>query len=128
MKLIQPLKERPPFFDGWKTKKATYKFECPHCGSEEKIEFKEMTEAAWRWEERATENKRRELAEVFKIDLSDRYIGQGMTSVVESICSKCANPTYTYFWFNEYRNSCYAISLRASAIENTGKEGGGLLR
>jgi sarcosine oxidase delta subunit len=128
MKLIQPLKERPSFFDGWETEKATYTFECPHCGSEEKIEFKEMLEAAWGWQERATEKKRKELAEVFKINLSDRNIGHGMKSVVESICSKCARPTYTFFWFQEYRHSCYDISLRASAIENTEQGGGGQLR
>ena len=128
MKLIQPLKERTSFFDGAETANATYWFECPHCGSEEKIEFKDMLEAAWGWEEMMPKKKQIELAKVFQIDLSDRSIRHGMKSVVESICSTCENPTYTFFWFQEYRHSCYEISLRASAIENTEQGGGGQLR
>ncbi len=119
MKITKPLKERESFFNGWETDKATYKFDCSNCGCEEAITFKQILDAAWGWQERTPEEKRNALAKVFEIDLSDSNISSGMKAVVETECAKCKQATFTYFWFNEYRHSCYDISFRASAIQDT---------
>jgi hypothetical protein len=119
MKLVQPIQERESFFNGWETDNACYRFDCPHCSSKLNIKFKQMLDAAWGWQERTPGQTRNALASIFKIDLSDRNIGSGMKAVVETECPNCRRPTFTFFWFHEYRHSCYDISLRASAIQET---------
>tara|TARA_B110000003_G_C16560758_1_gene500319 strand:- start:170 stop:556 length:387 start_codon:yes stop_codon:yes gene_type:complete len=115
MKIILPVKERKSYFNGWETEKATYEFECPQCSAKKKIEFKEILDAAWGWHERTKEPKRSLLAKTFGIDLTDRSIRNGMHAVVTTSCSECGIDIYTFFWFQEYRHSCYDISVRALA-------------
>ena len=83
-----------------------------------------MLHAAWGWQDRTPDETRNALALIFKIDLSDRNIGSGMNAVVETACAKCKRTTFTYFWFHEYRHSCYDIAMRASAIQETEQVGG----
>jgi hypothetical protein len=119
MKLVQRLRERESFFNGWKIEKATYKFQCSHCGSNLNIKFKQMLDAAWGWQERTPDETRKALALIFEIDLTGRNSGSGMDAVVESECAKCKRTTFTFFWFDEYRQSCYDISLRGSAVQES---------
>jgi hypothetical protein len=118
MKTIEPFRLREPFFDGWKTDKVRYPFSCPSCDKGKDIRFAEICEAAWGWRERTEVRLRSSIASHFGIDLTSRYIGDGMDAVIASKCVRCNQVTYVYFWFHEYRNSCYEISLRGIAIDD----------
>jgi hypothetical protein len=115
MKIVLEYKERPAFFNGWKTEDATYRFSCAACGAKIAIGFSEMLNAAWSWKEKAEEVEKQSLAQVFHIDLARRSIASGMDAVVRSSCPKCEAVYFAYFWFHEYRNSCYSISIRSIA-------------
>ena len=119
MTTIQPVKTRKPFFDGWETDKVHYTFSCYSCGTDATIGFKDMLHAAWGWKENTEPELRASLATHFGIDLTNKYIGEGMNAVVISQCSKCSRRTFIYFWFHEYRNSCYQISLRGLSSDDT---------
>lgn len=115
MKIVDPVKTREPFFDGWETEKVKHRFACASCGARECINFKPILDAAWGWKERTESPIKIKLAELFSIDLKNKYIGNGMDAVVTTKCSHCEEITYTYFWFNEYRHSCYQITYLGSA-------------
>lgn len=115
MKLLEPVKTRKPFFDGWETDKVKFTFTCSSCGTNASIDFKNILDAAWSWKDKTEAPIKNELAELFGIALTNKSIGNGMDAVVSSKCLNCRQITYTYFWFHEYRNSCYKIALRGSA-------------
>lgn len=115
MKIIETVKARKPFFDGWETEKVKHTFTCSSCGAEGCINFKLILDAAWDWKERTESPVKIKLAELFDIDLKNKFIGNGMDAVVSTKCSNCEGITYTYFYFHEYRNSCYQIAFRGSA-------------
>lgn len=112
MTTIEPVEAREPFFDGWETGTCCYTYRCRSCGTEVTIGFSEINDAAWGWREKTEGRLRSTLAAHFRIDLGDTYIGNGMDAVVVSPCPKCAHTTCVYFWVNEYRHSCYQVSLR----------------
>lgn len=115
MKIIDSVSKRKPFFDGWETEKVKHNFSCASCGARESIIFKSILDAAWGWKERTEAYVCIELAELFGIDLKNKFIGNGMDAVVTTKCSHCDEITYTYFLFNEYRHSCYQITYLGSA-------------
>jgi len=119
MTTIEPVKMRKPFFDGWETDKVRYAFSCYSCGTEATIGFKNILEAAWGWKEKTELQLRSSVASHFGIDLGNKFIGDGMDAVVISQCSKCSRRTFVYFWFHEYRHSCYQISLRGLSSNDT---------
>ena len=119
MKIIEPIKERPAFFNGWETDKAVCDLICSQCNQQARITFKEMLDAAWRWKERMEITERTAVADAFGIDLRNKSIGTGMTAIVTKTCTGCGATHYAFLWFHEYRHSCYDISLRASAKKNT---------
>jgi hypothetical protein len=119
MTTLEPIKAREPFFDGWETDKVTHTFSCHACGAEVSVGFGDMHHAAWGWRERTEPQLRSSLATHFGIDLTNKYIGDGMDAVVVAHCPKCGGKTYLYFWFHEYRHSCYQISLRGAAADDT---------
>jgi hypothetical protein len=119
MKIIKPLQERSSFFDGWETDKAVYNLVCVHCKADNLILFKEMLDAAWGWVEKTEPNERQLVANIFKINLENKSIRSGQHCVVAKKCHECGAQYYAFFWFNEYRNSCYDISLRGIAEKNT---------
>lgn len=55
------------------------------------------------------------LAELFDIDLWNKFIGNGMDAVVLIKSSNYEGVTNTYFCFHEYSHSYYQISLRGLA-------------
>ena len=119
MKIIEPIMERPSFFNGWETDKAFYDLICSQCNQPSRITFKEMLDAAWGWIERMEITERTSVADAFGIDLQNKYIGNGMTAIVTKICASCGATHYVFLWFDEYRHSCYDISLRAIAKKST---------
>lgn len=119
MTIIEPVKTRKPFFDGWETDQVCYVHACHRCAAKAKIGFREIHAAAWGWRENTEEQLRSSLASHFGIDLSSKYIGNGMDAVVLSQCQKCSDTNFIYFWFHEYRHSCFEISLRGSAASHT---------
>ena len=119
MKLITPSQVRRPFFDGWETDRATYRFPCDSCGSDIAVTFTEMLQAAWGWKDKTAEPERTTLAAIFHIDLARRSIADGMDAVVRSSCPNCGAVYFSHFWFHEYRHSAYQISLRAIASNAT---------
>jgi len=119
MTVIEPVANRAPFFDGGETNNVKYVFSCPSCGTESIVVFKDMLQAAWGWREKTERNLRLSIACHFGINLNNNSIGSGMDAVVVSQCSKCSEQTFIYFWFHEYRNSCYRISLRGLAFNNS---------
>jgi hypothetical protein len=119
MRTIEPVREREPFFDSWETKKFHYAFSCSSCGTEAAIEFDEILESAWGWKENTEQHLKWAIASHFGIDLTNKYIDLGMDAVVVWQCAKCSHKTFVYFWFHEYRNSCYQISLRGLSSDET---------
>ncbi|MDA0767947.1 MAG: hypothetical protein O3A92_14140 [Verrucomicrobia bacterium] len=117
MKLYLPVIDREPFFTGWHTKEALFDSGCPHCGTQIRIEFKEMLYAAWGWKDEMQEGLKKKLAEIFGINLSNNSIGLGMPSVVARSCTECGKSSYFYFHFRETSNSVYSISLRGGATD-----------
>jgi hypothetical protein len=89
IKIIETIKKRKAFFDGWETSKASYTISCAQCRTENVIVFKEILDAAWSWKE-TTENKEKHaIAGTFGIDLDNKWIGDGMDAVVTKICAGC---------------------------------------
>ena len=84
MKLIKPLKERPLFFEGANTRKATFKYKCFSCNRENEVRFNEILESAWGWRELTQSNEREKLASLFQINLDDKSIASGMDAVVSA--------------------------------------------
>ena len=125
MRLIEQVRQRPSFLDGWETDKATFAFRCPHCEEAMSVTFKEMLDAAWGWKDGTAPLLRERLGATFAINLNNRSIGSGMAAVVSKACAKCRTDYHFYFWLDEYRNSCYAIGLRAIAEGDTEPTGGG---
>jgi len=121
MKLIVPPQVRPPFFDGWETERATYRFACDACNSDIRVTFPELLQAAWGWKDKTAEPERTTIAATFHIDLTRRSIADGMDAVVRSSCPNCGAVYFSHFWFHEYRHSAYQISLRAIASHATPK-------
>ncbi|MFO8009652.1 MAG: hypothetical protein R6U89_02455 [Dehalococcoidia bacterium] len=117
MKIIEQVKEREPFFDGWETEKVGFTFRCDHCRTSCIISFKEILDAAWGWKESMAVDQKKAVALAFGIDLDNRNIGNGMNAVVTKVCANCKKTFYVFFWFHEYRHSCYQISLRGLAEE-----------
>lgn len=124
MKIVEPVKERPSFFNGWETEAATYSVSCSRCGKPIPTVFKEMLDGAWGWKERLPPGERQDVADTFGINLSNRSIGNGMSAIVKKKCESCGTTHYIYFWFHEYRHSCYDISLRGLAQMETEPEPG----
>ena len=119
MKIIEPIKERTSFFNGWETDKAFYDLICSQCNQPSRITFNEMLDAAWGWIESMEINERKSVADTFGINLQNKFIGNGMTAVVTKVCPSCGAVHYVFLWFHEYRHSCYDISLRAIAKMST---------
>ncbi len=119
MKLITPSKTRRPFFDGWETDNATYRFSCDSCRSDILVTFSEMLQSAWGWKEKTAKSDRMTLAAIFHIDLARRSIADGMDAVIRSSCPSCGAVYFSHFWFHEYRHSAYQISLRAIAFDTS---------
>ena len=115
MRIVEPLKEREPFFEGWQTDEGSFTYPCPGCALDQTIGFTEILKAAWGWRERTGEPLRSELAKQFRINLSDRSIGNGMDAVVDRACPQCAANVFVCFSFLETSNSVYRISLSAIA-------------
>lgn len=122
MTIIEPVKKRPSFFNGWDTESATYDFVCSACGDLTHVAFKEMLDAAWGWQEMFRPSERQFIAGIFGIDLSNKSIGNGMSAIVTKQCASCEVIHDIYFWFHEYRHSCYDISLRGIARRTTEPE------
>lgn len=119
MNTIEPVRTREPFFDGLETGMVHQSYSCPSCGSDVKIGFTDIHHAAWNWRDETEHRLRASLAAHFGIDLTNMYIGDGMDAVVAAQCPRCARTMYVYFWFHEYRHSCYQISLRGVVINET---------
>lgn len=115
LRTIEKVDIRVPFFSGWDTTKANYVYNCPHCKNELHIAFSAMLNAAWGWKEDDTIQPKYQIANHFGINLENKSIGTGMDAVVLCICSHCQERSIIDFWFNEYRNSCYEISLKGMA-------------
>ena len=118
MRIIESVKEREPFFDGWETDKAVFNYSCDQCKASIVISFKDMLNAAWGWIEKTKEDQKTAIAAAFGIDLEDKFIGNGMSSVVTKVCPKCNQTHHIFFWFHEYRNSCYRIVFKGLAVED----------
>jgi hypothetical protein len=127
MIIIEPVKERPAFFNGWETDKAFFDLICSQCKQPARICFKEMLDAAWGWKERMELTERQAVADAFGIDLGNKSIGNGMTAIVTKTCDGCGATHHAFMCFHEYRHSCYDISLRAIGKGNT-EQGGGEVR
>ena len=119
MKIIESIKERKSFFNGWETENAFYDLICSQCKQPARITFKEMLDAAWGWIERMEITERTSVSAAFGIDIRNKSIRDGMTAIVTKTCSGCGATHYAFLWFNEYRHSCYDISLRAIAMKTT---------
>ena len=122
MKLILPPLVRRPFLDGEDPTHATYRFSCGSCHSAITITFSEILHAAWGWKDKTAEPERTTLAAMFHIDLARRSIADGMDAVVRSSCPKCGAVHFSHFWFHEYRNSVYQISIRAIAFHDQAEQ------
>ena len=105
MKLIVQPQARLPFFDGWQTELATYRFACEACNSDIRVTFPEMLHAAWGWKDKTAEPEQATIAATFHIDLTRRSIADGMDAVVRSCCPNCGAVYFSHFWFHEYRHS-----------------------
>jgi hypothetical protein len=119
MKIVEPVQERHAFFNGWETEGAFYDHVCNQCHTKNRIVFKDILDAAWGWREKTNPKHRKMIADIFKIDLANRSIGSGMDAIVTKKCNECDATYYVFFWFYEYRHSCYDISLRGIAKNNT---------
>ena len=116
MKLVEPLLDRPPFFDGWETQNAGFQFRCGDCATLQQIGVLHIAEAAWSWRNQFEEPLRSEIAGCFQINLNNTSIASGMDAVVRVLCEKCSRCSFDFFWINEYRHSCYQDSLKAIAV------------
>ena len=111
MKIIEPTKDRSSFFNGSETIKVKYKFVCSQCRKKSIINFKQILDAAWGWVDKFESEELNKIADTFDINLNNRSIADGMTAIIKHHCA-CGAEHYIYFWFDEYRNSCYDISLK----------------
>ena len=117
METLEETQKRRPFFDGADTERATYSLRCDQCGTTIKVRFKQMLDAAWGWRDRTDPDLASRIAKQFRIDLKNTSIRGGMDAVVSCKCPNCGRKLYGYFWFPEYRHSCYEISMYGIAAD-----------
>jgi len=116
IEIIEPIKSRSPYFDGWDTNKAAFLYSCNDCKADLKVLFTDILEAAWGWKYEDNKEQINIIADIFEIDLTNKSIENGMNAIIINECHNCKSIQVINLILDEYRNSCYKISLRSIGI------------
>ena len=113
---LKPSISRAPYFDGWETELASYRFKCALCSTEVLVPFSAIRDGAFGWRERFAPEEAESIAAHFQLGEAANALESGWPSISTPSCPNCQSSFVFYAAFDEYRHSGYKIVAQGLSV------------
>ena len=110
--ILTPSYFRKPDFDSVGMVENSFKFICVNCQKKVEIEFESIIGKEWSWHDKFDEKTNTEIKQFYDMNAVNKAPDGGWTAIDKCHCKNCQTQYLIYAGVDEYRNSCYAITMQ----------------
>jgi hypothetical protein len=112
---LTPSASRRPYFEGWNTQEADYRFQCVDCKSSVAVPFKDVVAGAWGWRDRLGDADSAAVTAHFGLKKGSQALRGGWPSISFATCSECQTRYVFYADIDEVSNSVYQVVAQGAS-------------
>ena len=109
---LSPSYTRKPIFKSHESKERRFEFACVNCGELIAVEYNQLINQVFGWEQNIGEDLAAEAKEFYSIGVVGKSPDGGWPSIVKVQCPKCKTKHLVYAGVDEVSNSVYFVTLQ----------------